>query len=216
MAPLIPNCLVFALLLTPLCVVGQFPDVEDAATSTPPSAGEDDTGGLFLDCCNEGTVKTNRTLVELGYLTAVKGAMHNRQGRAISGALSYAIEQINNCSCLLPDVELKLLYNDTEGKENKSTEALVDLICNDIAAFIGPEGPNCHTEAMVAGSKNRAMISYRCTDAQISSKEKYPTFTRMEPPDTQVSTEPLAKKNHSTHVNVTFSQSRSQTPCCPC
>ena len=85
----------------------------------------------------------------------------SRQGRAISGALSYAIEQINNCACLLPDVELKLLYNDTEGKENKSTEALVDLICNDIAAFIGPEGPNCHTEAMVAGSKNRAMISYR-------------------------------------------------------
>ena len=53
----------------------------------------------------------------------------SRQGRAISGALSYAIEQINNCSCLLPDVELKFLYNDTEGKENKSTEAVVDLIC---------------------------------------------------------------------------------------
>jgi hypothetical protein len=62
---------------------------------------------------------------------------------------------------------------------------MVDLICRDTAAFIGPEGPNCHTEAMVAGSKNRAMISYRCTDAQIASKEKYPTFTRMEPPDTQ-------------------------------
>ena len=54
---------------------------------------------------------------------------YSRQGRAISGALSYAIEQINNCSCLLPDVELKFLYNDTEGKENKSTEAVVDLIC---------------------------------------------------------------------------------------
>ncbi len=57
---------------------------------------------------------------------------------------------------------------------------------SDIAAFIGPEGPNCHTEAMVAGSKNRAMISYRCSDAEISGKDKYPTFTRMEPPDTQV------------------------------
>ena len=39
---------------------------------------------------------------------------------------------------------------------------------------------------MVAGSKNKAMISYHCSDAQISSKEKYPTFTRMEPPDTHV------------------------------
>eukprot|EP00095_Tigriopus_kingsejongensis_P003488 maker-scaffold378_size191342-snap-gene-0.22 protein:Tk03488 transcript:maker-scaffold378_size191342-snap-gene-0.22-mRNA-1 annotation:"guanylate cyclase 32e-like" len=114
------------------------------------------------------------------------------QGRAISGALSFAIEQINNCSCILPDVEIEFIYQDTEGKENKSTKAVVDLICDDIAAFIGPEGPNCHTEAMVAGSKNRAMISYRCTDAQIASKAEYPTFTRMEPPDTQVTSSVLS------------------------
>ena len=61
-----------------------------------------------------------------------------------------------------------------------------------IAAFIGPEGPNCNTEAMVAGSKNRAMISYRCTDSLVSLKDKYPTFTRMEPPDTQVTTSVLS------------------------
>lgn len=52
-----------------------------------------------------------------------------RQGRAISGALSYAIEQVNNCSCLLPDVRLSFQYQDTEGLENKSTEAVVDMIC---------------------------------------------------------------------------------------
>ena len=66
----------------------------------------------------------------------------------------------------------------------------MDLICNDTAAFIGPEGSSCHTEAMVASSKNRTMISYRCNDAVVSSKEKYPTFTRMEPPDTQVRKSP--------------------------
>ena len=55
-----------------------------------------------------------------------------------------------------------------------------------MAGFIGPEGSNCATEAMVAGSKNKAMISYRCSDAEITSQEKFPTFTRMEPPDTQV------------------------------
>ena len=73
----------------------------------------------------------------------------------------FSIEQINNCSCLLPSVELDFVYTDTEGKQNKSTEAIVDYICKDVAAFIGPEGPNCATEAMVAGSKNKAMISYR-------------------------------------------------------
>ena len=129
---------------------------------------------------------TLSTVVDLGYLTAATGELHNRQGRAISGAITYAIEQINNCSGILPDVELKFHYYDTKGEEDRSTEAVVDLICNDTAAFIGPEGSSCHTEAMVASSKNRTMISYRCNDAVVSSKEKYPTFTRMEPPDTQV------------------------------
>lgn len=65
-------------------------------------------------------------------------------------------------------------------------------IFRNIAGFIGPEGPDCSTEAMVAGSKNRAMISYRCTDVKISGKDKYPTFTRMEPPDTQVTSSVLS------------------------
>ena len=142
--------------------------------------------GVF--CCFTYYVNIDfcRTVVDLGYLTAATGELHNRQGRAISGAITYAIEQINNCSGILPDVELKFHYYDTKGEEDRSTEAVVDLICNDTAAFIGPEGSSCHTEAMVASSKNRTMISYRCNDAVVSSKEKYPTFTRMEPPDTQV------------------------------
>ena len=45
---------------------------------------------------------------------------------------------------------------------------------------------------MVAASKNRAMISYRCSDPEVSDKMRYPTFTRMEPPDTQVTTSVLA------------------------
>ena len=63
------------------------------------------------------------------------------------------------------------------------------MVCADTVAFFGPEGPDCSTEAMVAGSKNRAIITYNCRDAKILSEEKnekYPTFTRMEPPDTQV------------------------------
>ena len=68
-------------------------------------------------------------------------------------------------------------------------KALVDMVCDDTAAFFGPEGPDCSTEAMVAGSKNRAIITYNCADAKILSNtknERYPTFTRMEPPNTQV------------------------------
>ena len=60
------------------------------------------------------------------------------------------------------------------------------MLSRDVAAFIGPEGPTCHTAAMVAASQNRAMTSYKCSDASVSKKDKFPTFTRMEPPDTQV------------------------------
>ncbi len=56
------------------------------------------------------------------------GGCPSRQGRAISGALGYAVERINNCSCLLPDVKLEFVYVDTEGKENKTTQAVVDLV----------------------------------------------------------------------------------------
>ena len=35
-------------------------------------------------------------------------------------------------------------------------------------------------------------IFYRCSDPEVSNKRKYPTFTRMEPPDTQVTSSVLA------------------------
>ena len=94
------------------------------------------------------------------------------QGRAISGAIKYAVEQINNCSSLLPDVELDFIYNDTQGDVLKSNAVLVDHICNNVAAFIGPEGPNCNVEATVAASRNLAMISYRCSDPEVSDKSR--------------------------------------------
>ena len=63
------------------------------------------------------------------------------------------------------------------------------MACDDTAAFFGPEGYDCSTEAMIAGAKNRAIFTYNCRDVKIQSStkiENYPTLTRMEPPDTQV------------------------------
>ena len=110
------------------------------------------------------------------------------QGLTISGAIKYAVEQINNCSALLPGVELDFKYDDTQGDMLRSNAILVDIsklsisvlyiflevdhICNDVAAFIGPEGPSCNVEATVAASKNRAMISYRCSDPEVSDKNR--------------------------------------------
>jgi len=171
-----------------------------ATAATPETTKALGSSSADIDDCScqnsaSATVKAadedQRTVVKLGYLTTITGMKTGRQGRTISGALSYAIEQINNCSCLLPDVKLEFLYNDTEG-QRESTAALVDMICNNIAAFIGPEGPDCSTEAMVAGSKNRAMFSYKCADAKIASRKLYPTFTRMVPRETRVTSSTLS------------------------
>ena len=98
--------------------------------------------------------------------------IYSSQGNTISGAIKYAVEKINNCSSILEDVELDFLYTDTEGDVFKSSAILVDHICNDIAAFIGPEGPTCSVEATVAASKNRTMISYGCSDPEVSDKTR--------------------------------------------
>lgn len=90
---------------------------------------QDNEQDWLMTCCGDAPIQENRTLVTLGYLPAVGGLLRHRQGRSISGALSYAVEQINNCSCLLPSVKLDFVYIDTEGKQDKSTEAVVDLIC---------------------------------------------------------------------------------------
>lgn len=123
--------------------------------------------------------------ITIGYLTAVKGTVPLRQGLSISGAILLAIERINNNEHILPNVNLVLKYGDTEGDTIKGTKLLTDMLCEDVAAFFGPE-VSCLVEATVAAAWNRTMISYRCADSIVSDKNKYPTFARTEAPDTQI------------------------------
>ena len=46
----------------------------------------------------------------------------------MSGALKYAVEQINNCSTLLPDVELEFIYNDTQ-VQFTGTDSFIPRFC---------------------------------------------------------------------------------------
>lgn len=67
--------------------------------------------------------------------------------------------QINNNPNILPNVTLALRWNDTKGDTVLATRAITEMICDDVAAFFGPEG-NCYVEAIVAQSRNIPMISY--------------------------------------------------------
>ncbi len=56
----------------------------EAALAPASSSSEEASGTAskdlyqLLECCEEGQVRDNRTVVELGYLAAVKGKLHNR------------------------------------------------------------------------------------------------------------------------------------------
>lgn len=112
--------------------------------------------GVFAGVNNYNYKKTNLTV---GYLTAIKGDLKDRQGLAISGALTMALDEINNDKNLLPNVKLLLRWNDTKGETVIATRAMTEMICDGVATFFGPEG-NCHTEAIVSQSRNIPMISY--------------------------------------------------------
>ena len=67
--------------------------------------------------------------------------------------------QINEDPSILPNVTLVPRYVDTRGDTVKATEHMVDMLCEGVSAFFGPEG-SCYVEAIVAQSKNIPMISY--------------------------------------------------------
>ncbi|XP_021202770.2 receptor-type guanylate cyclase Gyc76C-like [Bombyx mandarina] len=119
--------------------------------------------------------------ITIGYLPALTGDLRDRQGLTVSGALSMALEELNNGVDLLPDVEIQLQWNDTKYDMVTSTRLITEMSCAGVAAFFGPEG-RCETEAIVAQSRNLPMISYKCSDYQVS---RLPNFARLEPPGVQ-------------------------------
>jgi guanylate cyclase, other len=106
--------------------------------------------------CHQNT----RTQIWVGFLPAIKGDLKERQGLAISGAMTLALEKINKSPDILPNVELKLSYNDTRGDVVQSTRAITEMICDGVSAIFGPEGASCYVEAIVAQSRNIPMLAY--------------------------------------------------------
>lgn len=119
--------------------------------------------------------------ITIGYLPCLTGEVRDRQGLAISGALSLAIDQINKDTTILRDVDILMEWNDTKCDTVTATRLLTDMSCAGVVAFFGPES-RCHTEAIVAQSRNLPMISYKCSDYQTSTLSN---FARLEPPGAQ-------------------------------
>lgn len=140
---------------------------------------------LILFMCRPGLPADQqgaKKSLTVGYLAALTGTLKDRQGLAVSGALSMALQQVNSNPSILKNIELVLRWNDTKGDRVRATLVITEMLCDGVAAFIGPEG-SCFVESIVSQSRNVPMISYKCKDPEASAVD---TFARTEPPDTQV------------------------------
>ncbi|CAJ0959875.1 unnamed protein product, partial [Mesorhabditis belari] len=107
------------------------------------------------------------------------------EGSIISGAFRVAIEEINADPFILPNHTLTYVFENTCGNEKKSTKFFMDHWKRGAKAFIGPE-VNCRTEATMAAAQDVPIISYKCKDRTVSDKEKFPTFARTVPAETEI------------------------------
>uniref|UniRef100_A0AAF5I350 Guanylate cyclase n=1 Tax=Strongyloides stercoralis TaxID=6248 RepID=A0AAF5I350_STRER len=106
-------------------------------------------------------------------------------GSVISGALKFAVDEINSNPNLLPNYHIQYVFNNTCGDETLSTKYFMDHWKSGVSAFIGPE-MNCRTEAQMAAAQNLPIIAYKCKDEAVSNKIKYPTFARTVPAESAI------------------------------
>ena len=103
--------------------------------------------------------KTGRKIIQIAYLTAAVTLQKGAQGLIISGAVKYAIDQINKDPTILPNHQLELVWGDMKAERILSVNLLTEMWRNGAVAFIGPED-SCDTEALLASAWNLPMISY--------------------------------------------------------
>ena len=104
---------------------------------------------------------TEGTAFQIGYLPALsrKHGKKPVEGPKVSGALSFALRQINRDPSILRDHTLELKYLDNQADTLTSISALTTLWKNGSVAFFGPE-ETCQTEAEIAAAWNLPMYSY--------------------------------------------------------
>ncbi|XP_042904923.1 receptor-type guanylate cyclase Gyc76C [Parasteatoda tepidariorum] len=123
----------------------------------------------------------------VGYLANMHGKP--RQGIIISGAMTYAVKQVNERKILPDNYTLEFIYEDTRGETLLGTNAVINMWRKGVVAFFGPEN-SCEVEATVSASVNLPMISYKCADAadkdDIANKDYRYHFARTYPPNTKV------------------------------
>ena len=77
----------------------------------------------------------------------------------VLGAVSYAVERINNDTSILPNTTLSFTTDMLTNDQYDSIKVMTKLRDENISAFIGPD-ESCRDEAMIASAWNLPMVSY--------------------------------------------------------
>ena len=83
----------------------------------------------------------------------------NFKGQVVSGALRYAIEEVNSNPQMLSGYKLDFIFANECGEELRATNQALDMIRQGCHAFVGPE-VQCRTVARMAGAAKIPIVSY--------------------------------------------------------
>ncbi|XP_031575271.1 atrial natriuretic peptide receptor 1-like isoform X2 [Actinia tenebrosa] len=122
-------------------------------------------------------------LIPFTYASRLSNYFH--RGKYYASAISIAVDEINRRPDLLPGRNISFIWNNTECDELKTLRALVYQLNAGVSGFIGP-GCTCTTAARSAAAFNVSMISYMCSNPEVSDKKLYPTFARTFAIDTKL------------------------------
>lgn len=107
--------------------------------------------------------QTSPSTFTIGYLTGsqrLSGDLeYSRPGIQISGAITLALEEVNNKLLKSRGHELSLIVAETFGNEDISVLKTAELWRKNISVYIGPQ-ETCVHEAIMATAFNLPMISY--------------------------------------------------------
>lgn len=99
----------------------------------------------------------------IGYLTGSQRRPgdyeYPRPGLTISGAISLAVEQVNQGPLGKRGHKLDFIVSETYGEEITSVQKTADLWTKNVSIYVGPQ-ETCQHEAYMAAAFNLPMVSY--------------------------------------------------------
>jgi len=99
-------------------------------------------------------------VIKVGFITTINSPNPSRaEGMKIAGAMTHAVNTVNDNPDILPNHTLEYVFADNRNDEFLSVKDLTEQWRNGAIAFFGPED-FCETEAKVAASWNLPLISY--------------------------------------------------------